>query len=105
VGTPLHLTGNEAQQMVDRDRVIALVKLADHIVDGEQFQIIEVDTPRNIRRSQGPVGLETAERHLQSLGCDVREIARLVRDARDAFNGLVDLDGMVKRDDSGDGQT
>jgi hypothetical protein len=91
--------------MVDRDRVIALVKLADDIVHGEQFQIIEVDDARNVRRSHGPVNLQTAETRLQSLGCDVWLIARLVRDARDAFNGLVGLDGIVNRgDDSEEGE-
>jgi hypothetical protein len=76
--------------MPDRhDRKLALIKVADDVVLGEQFWILRLEPIHGtMARSEAPIDAATAEAQLQQLGCDAWQIAQLLHDARDAFNGL-----------------
>jgi len=71
-----------------RDRELALIKVAEDLVRGEQFCILQLDLVGAVTRSETPVDAATAEAQLHALGCDAWTIAQMLRDARDAFNGL-----------------
>ena len=85
-------------------RRFALIKVADEVVAGERFCIIRpgVDRGAPSRRSE-PLDTATAERELRTLGCDSWTIALMLRDARDAFDGLqglhADADAASQDDD------
>jgi len=65
--------------------------VADDAVRGEQFWIIQLErVSGSVTRSETPIDAGTAETRLRALGCDTWTIAKMLGDARDAFDGLSD---------------